>query len=364
MGWFIFALIFLAVAVVGFVWSSRVGRSIAFLESKRGDAEEADASKKRDAYSGFSNTSKVAQLDAAVGNAKLTRRIVAGVTAFFVILTVWFLAISTVFTQGVGEAKVITNLDGTIAGEKLDPGFGVKAPWQDIVDFDLFSQEVLYAGGDAAPSYSGGTVSGKEVTVAVGGVNGGSTQANVDISITYSLDAEQVTELYSKYKSQERFTKQVVEKTILSTVREIPANFNAIEFRGKERQNAADQILEALNDKLNKQGINVDFVNIQDIRYPEQVENALKEVEVQNQAAQAAEAKQRTAEVEAETKLIEAQGVANAEIERARGTAEANRQLNESLTPSVLQQRYIDALNEGTIFVVPEGSQPMVNTGK
>ena len=46
--------------------------------------------------------------------------------------------------------------------------------------------------------------------------------------------------------------------------------------------------------------------------------------------------------------------------------ADANKVLTESLTPEVLQQRYIDTLAEigksGNLVVVPEGSQPIVGT--
>lgn len=50
------------------------------------------------------------------------------------------------------------------------------------------------------------------------------------------------------------------------------------------------------------------------------------------------------------------------------GAADANAILTESLTPEVLQQRYIDALKsigkEGNLVVVPEGSQPIVGSAK
>lgn len=289
----------------------------------------------------------------AIGIGFARKSIVSGLVGVgSIIVAVIVLFFSSFYTQGVGEAKVLVNFDGTVAGENLDPGAGWKAPTQGSVDFDLFSQEVLYAGGgDSAPSYSGGTVSGQEVTVAVGGISGGSTQANVDISIVYSLDADNVTTIYNKYKSQERFTKQIIEKTILGTVREVPSEYSAIEFRGEKRAEAGDRILDTLNEKLNKYGVTVDFVNIQDIRYPESVENALREVETANQAVQKAEAEQRKVLVEAETKRISAQG-----------TADANNILNQSLSPSVLQQKYIDALGEGTVYVVPEGSTPMIGT--
>lgn len=337
MGWFVIGSLLLALAIIGFVVVGSITQKL-----------------KKGGYSTEKNGTNYSPQPSDESNARAGRKLIGGISAAFVLIAGLFGIFSTVYTQGVGEARVIVNLDGTVAGENLQPGFGFKAPWQNTVDFDLFSQEVLYAGGgDGGPSYSGGTVSGQEVTVAVGGVSGGSTQANLDVSVTYSLDAAAVTDVYSEFKSQERFTKQVIEKTILATVRQVPSEYSAVEFRGGSRQEASDKILGTLNDKLNKLGVTVDFVNIQDVRYPEEVEAALKAVETANQNAQKAEADQRTAEVEAETRIIEAQGI-----------ADANAILNVSLTPEVLTQKYIEALKAGTVFVVPEGSTPLVQTGK
>lgn len=266
---------------------------------------------------------------------------------------------SVIVSNGVGEAKVYTNPDGTIAFTQTTPGFQSKAPWQDYADFDLFSQEVLYAStyDGGTPAYAGGTVSGAEVTVSVGGVNGGSTQANLDISVTYSLDADEAEDIYTKYKSQERFTKQIIEKTILATIRQIPSAYTAVEFRGDKRGEAADRILAALNDKLNQYGVTVDFVNLQDIRYPENVEQSLADVEAANQQALKAEADLRAAEVKAQQKVVEAQA-----------TADANAILDASLTPNVLTSQYYNTLKSigegGNLVVVPSGSTPLVNVSK
>lgn len=286
----------------------------------------------------------------AHGSASIGYWVGIGLSVIGLLLGGGLLLGSTIVINGQGEAKVITNIDGSVA-QVVDTTTTVfKAPWQDYVDFDLFSQELLYAGGDVAPSYSGGTVNGKEVTVSVGGLNGGSTQANVDISITYSLTGEKIEDIYKKFRNQERFTRQVVEKTVLSVTRTAPANYTAIEFRGAKKDEVAQIIQDRVNDKLKDYGLTIDFVNIQAPRFPENVEQALNDVEAANQAAAKAEAEQRQALVQAETKRIEAQGV-----------ADANAILTQSLTPEVLQQRYIEALSKsGTIYVVPEGSTPLV----
>lgn len=286
---------------------------------------------------------------AVVTDEKYVGRLIWGVvTGVALIGAVIFGLSSTVYTQGVGEAKVITNVDGTIAGEKLDPGFGVKAPWQSAVDFDIFQQEVLYAGKKGeAPTYSGGEVNGAEVTAAVKR----GAQAFIDISVVYSLDPEVVTETYKDYRSQERFTRQVIIPSILSSLRDVPSAYTPVEFRGEKRGEATEKLLSAMNAKLDKYGVDVSNVNLQDIRYTEQVEDSIKAVEVAQQKEETAQAELRATEVSAQAQIIE-----------ATAAADANRILSASLTEQILQARYIEALKKGTVYVVPEGSTPLVQT--
>ena len=92
---------------------------------------------------------------------------------------------------------------------------------------------------------------------------------------------------------------------------------------------------------------------MQDIRYAKSITEAYADAQSAEVAKQKALNAQETAKVEAETKKIEAQG-----------EADANAIMTQSLTPEVLQQRYIDALKSigknGNLVVVPEGSQPIV----
>lgn len=337
MGWFVIGVIFALIGITALFVAGYFGKEVT----------------KREA-GGFNKS--------GVAEARGAKRISSIVGVIAILVGVLFTAFSTVYFQSVGEAKVIVNADGTVAGTDLDAGMGFKAPWQNSVDFDTFSQELVYAGGDTAPSYTGGTVNGKEVTVAVGGVNGGSTQAFVDLTVTYSLSDEKVLDIYGDWRSQERFTKSVIEKNVLSIARQIPSQYTAIEFRGEKRAEAAAKLEEALTKKLGPLGVTDVMATIQDVRFSESVEAALRDVENANQAVQKAEADQRRIEVEAESARIQAEGQAQAAIAAAQGEAEANRLLAASLTPEVLAQRQIDAMKTGTIYVVPQGSTPFITT--
>jgi regulator of protease activity HflC (stomatin/prohibitin superfamily) len=267
--------------------------------------------------------------------------VVAAVLIFF----------STWWTNGVGEAKVMVNsVDKQVVGTIEQPGSGFKPAWVDFVDFDLFSQELVFAGGgdQGAPSYTGGTVNGQEVTVSVGGVAGGSTQARVDMTFVYGVNADNVEDIYQEFRSQERFTEQIISRQVLSISRQIPSEYSAIEFRGAKRGEAELKIQEALNERLAQYGVEFSAVTIQDVRFDENVEAALTRIEEANQAAQTAEAEQRTAAVQNETKIAAAQA-----------EADANRILTESLTPQVIEQRRIDALIE-----VSKGGNLIIDGGE
>lgn len=289
-------------------------------------------------------------------------QLVAGIVG--VLLGVGLVVLSAFYANGVGEAKVPVNgIDRTIAGETItEAGSGFKAPWVDFVEFETFDQELVYAGGTESPSYAGGSVSGKEITVNVGGISGGSTRANIDATFIYSIDPDKVVDIYKDARSQERFTKMTIEKTVLSVTRQVPSEYSATDFRGSKRSEAEQKITDALNERLGEQGVEFRQVTIQDVRFDEGVENALRAIEEANQAAQKAEADKRTSEVNAEKALIEAQGRAQAEIAQAQGEAEANRILTQSLTPQVLEQRRIEALQKAadTGKLIISGDSPLL----
>jgi hypothetical protein len=255
---------------------------------------------------------------------------------------------SSFYTQGVGEARVLVNFDGTVAGENIEPGSGWKSPLVHFNKWDLFSQEAAYVGGGDT-NYSGGAVNGPQISTAV--QNG--ARVDLDLSVVYSIDAEKVSTLYRQFKTQERFTKQVIETAIRSATRDIPSQYSAVDFRGNKRGEAQTKIGEALKDRLGKYGVNIDVVNLQEIRYSEDVEKSLKAVEVAEQGAKKAEADLRATQISAQAKVVEAQA-----------QADANNLLTKSLSPQILQQRYIDQLGKGTVYVVPEGSTPLVGTSK
>ena len=261
------------------------------------------------------------------------------------------IATSCFYAQDVGEAVVLRNLGGSLAGHTVESGFHLKAPWQDALGWDIRNRQVNFY-GDAEYRYDGGSYEGAQVTIN----DASGTKANIDLQVIYSIDADSVESLYEEYGTQEAFVVNYVSNDVRATAREVSGRYDTITLL-TDRSKFTDAISQALAEQWEGRGVIVEQVQVQDIRYSKDITNAYADAQSAEVAKQKALNAQETAKVEAETKKIEAQG-----------EADANRVLTESLTPEVLQQQYNDALKtaakNGGLIVVPEGSQPIVGTSK
>lgn len=271
-------------------------------------------------------------------------------TFLLLLVAVLFIGSDCVYGQDAGEVIVLKNMGGSLAGYTEVAGFHVKAPWQSTVSFDVRSCLVnLYR--EAEYTYDGGSAEGACVTVN----DRGGASCDIDLQVVYSLDADSAIRLYEDYGTQESMTSKVILNDVRAIAREVAGKYDTMTLltaRGEFTKGVHD----ALTNRWSEMGLIVEQVSVQDVRYDSSIVARYAEA----QAAEVAKAKalndQETARVEAETKVIEAQG-----------EADANRILSESLTPEVIQQHYIDALTEigqrGNLVVVPESSSPLVSVG-
>lgn len=252
--------------------------------------------------------------------------------------------LSSIYTQDVGEALVVKNADGTIAREDTTAGMDMKAPWQDIISFDIKGQQALFKGNGQATS-TGEEVDRPEITV----TTSDKVPSNVDIAIRYSIQPDKVSEIYTIYKTEDALFQRLISQDISSVVKDTAGAFT-IDTLLADRAQYAKAIEENLKSRWEKQGIIVDTVALQTVRPPQSIVDRINASQVAQQALVQSQADTKVKEEVARQRVIEAQGI-----------ADANRVTNESLTDKILQNKYIDALaNAKGLVVVPNGSTPMV----
>ena len=255
-----------------------------------------------------------------------------------------------VYAQDIGEVKVIRNMGGAIEGTSTEAGFHFKAPWQDTVTYDIRNNVLSFMGDSEADQFEGGSANGSAVTIN----DKSGTTATIDIQVNYSLDPQTAEELYANYGTQENFVKSVCAVDIRSIPREVSGQFDTISIL-TARGDFTSAVQDALTEKWKDYGLIVEQVSIQNVVYPDSIKDKYSEAAAAEIAKTTAENQKEVAQVEADTKVVQ-----------ANGEAEANRVLAESLTPEVIQQNYINALKDisanGNLVVVPEGSTPVVST--
>jgi regulator of protease activity HflC (stomatin/prohibitin superfamily) len=252
--------------------------------------------------------------------------------------------LGSTYTQDVGEAVVLRSITGELAGQSTTPGLHLKAPWVETISYDTRNNTISYI-GTGETNHSGGSAEGPQITFQDReGVTG-----NLDIVVRYSIVPETVTDLYSEFRTQEDFVDRVLANDVRSLSRDVPAAYGTLDVF-TQRPAIATAIREALSSRWQRQGVTVEEISLQEIRYSDEVKTRFDEAQAARIAIDKARAEQGSAQIAAETRII-----------AARGEADANRILSESLTEQVLRQRYIEAIGQGgTIYVVPEGASPLV----
>lgn len=299
---------------------------------------------------------KIADLEKAhdyVGDLPFGRAITRGVAVVLGAGALLFLALGSFYTQDVGQSNVLKDWTGNIIGQESSPGFHLKAPWVDTVTFDVRNQRVVYAGkaGDQSDN-SGGNADGAQITVQ----DREGVTANVDVAIRYSIKPDAVVDIYSQYLNEDNLKTRLIFNDVRSVVRSVPGQFTTLDLL-TDRDTVQTAVLHALENRWADDGIVVEDVALQEIRYGKQVTSAFAAAQEAQIAVSTEQAKLNAAKVSAQQKVVQAEAEAS-----------ANGTLANSLTAPILQQRYLDTLKElakgGNLVVVPEGFNGLVNVGK
>jgi regulator of protease activity HflC (stomatin/prohibitin superfamily) len=173
------------------------------------------------------------------------------------------------------------------------------------------------------------------------------------IAINYRLDPEQAITLYRTIGVN--YIEIIANPIVQETVKEITSGFNA-EDMILRRPEVKDKVSTALTKRLAERGIICENVNIVNFSFSAEFDKAIEAKVVAVQKVQEAENKLRQIEVEARQAEQVAKGQAAAIIALADGQAQANKILNASLTPEIIQYMFIQTIkNTDKVVTVPGG---------
>ena len=269
----------------------------------------------------------------------------AGGSLIGALLVIWLLVTGTAMVKTVGEREVgiVYNFTGTIAGKK-EKGWVTIAPWQHMEKENIAIQHKEFAFGQENSAVS-------------------KDQQDIfaNLAINYSIDAENVLDLYRRVGPS--WEETIVESRVPQVFKEVTSTFQTPRIT-EERVALREQTRSRLTEELEPYDITVVDVFITNLGFSALYSQAIEEKQKQVQDAQRAEAKVKQVEAEARQKVAQAEGEAKSNVARARGESTANRLRQRSLTPLLVQQQAIEKLNPNvTVIVCPPRTVCIPNSG-
>ena len=253
---------------------------------------------------------------------------VVGIAALLVLI----IAIFGSFTQvGVGEVGIVKHFGAidTDHPDVFDPGIHTKVPFRDdVVIFDTRIQKEQVE--SSAASKDGVTI-------------------HSTITINFHIEAAKAPLILQNIGAN--YKERIIDQQIQQAFKDVTAQYAGLELIQK-REEVALKAKGVLKDKLTPYYIVVDEFTIPNYEFPKEFNEAILATQVANQQNLQAKQLQEKARTEAETALIVAQGLANAQ--KAQAT---------TLTPEYLQLQAINKWN-GQLpqYLTPNTPLPFIGT--
>lgn len=234
-----------------------------------------------------------------------------GIIALLIIILLLFTFTNLFITIGAGERGVLFRPfgGGVETQEIYAEGFHVVAPWNTMNLYEVRQQEL------------------KE-KMSVLSSNG--LDIGIETSIWYHPQYDKLGFLYQEVG--ENYLERVVQPAVRSAVRSVVGRYTPEQIYSTKRDAIQDEVFTETDSILKGKYIVLERVLVRDVTLPKTIKEAIERKLSQEQASLEYEFRLQKAQKEAERQRIE-----------AKGKAEANRILNESLTTNVLKDKGIEA---------------------
>lgn len=216
----------------------------------------------------------------------------------------------------------------------LDEGLNFIAPWQKVNQFPI-STEVVYMSADSRE----GSKDDESIDI-----NCSDGVINADLSYTYHFSEKDVPKVQRKYRGKDGDKiMQTLRGPMRGWISEITKNYDTMQVHLTNKEEINGKLVEHLNKKAESYGVVFENITIMETRPSEKVKASIEkrqqisqEVEQKKLSLQKAEIQKQEAQLEADRKIIEAEGDRKANEIKAQG-----------LDERILKEKAIEAWREG-----------------
>lgn len=252
----------------------------------------------------------------------ITKRGIRGVIAIAAVVCIIPFGMASCKVVPTGHTGVVTRF-GAVNGHVLSEGLHFTAPF--ITKVQEIDNRVV------------------RVDVDVNSASKDLQTVSSTISVNYRVDPIKSAELYKNVgKSYEDI---IVRPAVQEITKAVAAKFTAEELI-TNRQAVGEQMADALSEKINPYGMNIEVFNIINFDFSDEFNRAIEAKQTAQQEALKAEQDLQRVKVEAEQKIVQAQA-----------DAETYRLQNQEITDKTLVLKYLEKWDGKLPQVVSDGNQ-------
>ena len=184
-----------------------------------------------------------------------------------------------------------------------------------------------------------------------------------DISVTYNTSQEKAADVFKSFRGAEiaDIESTFVRRTIITVSQNQAGQMSLTDLISNKRGELQDHIQVNLQEEMNKMGFVVDKVNLGASHLPDAIEKQMQQKMAAQQQAQQADYELQRQQTLAKAKVAEAEGDAQATLVKAKAQAEANKLLQETLSPLLVQSKAIDKWSGTLPQFTGGGGVPFLN---
>ncbi|MBI3767201.1 MAG: hypothetical protein HY271_01770 [Deltaproteobacteria bacterium] len=184
-----------------------------------------------------------------------------------------------------------------------------------------------------------------------------------DISVTFNTTQDKAADVFRSFRGAdiEDIERTFIRRTIITVSQNVAGQMALTDLISNQRGVLQDSIQDQLGTQMEKMGFVVDKVNLGASHLPQAIEAQMQQKMAAQQQAQQAEYELQRQQTLAKAKVAEAEGDAQATLVKAKAQAEANRLLQETLNPLLVQSKAIDRWNGILPQFSGSGTVPFVN---
>jgi regulator of protease activity HflC (stomatin/prohibitin superfamily) len=172
---------------------------------------------------------------------------------------------------------------------------------------------------------------------------------SLEVALNWHLDANKIYLIFQQIGNQNQIIDKIINPSLSEVIKSVTAQYTAEEII-KQRSQVKTEVDTKLRDRLKIYYILMDDLSFLNIHFSDRFQEAVE-------AKQIAEQEARRAGFIAKKALKKAE----AKVNLAKGEAEANRLIQASLTPEILQRQTLKKWNGHLPLIVDSGSQKILD---